>query len=278
MTQSRIIFLFRYLTYRDAKCAVFRDDRPALDEDGSFLWVFGDFPFDIFNCAPDLSGKNPQCLKGVRIGSTCHENAGFAVGAVVEFDIAACGDIRDSNVVRDAADKPVSLHSKERDPVFMEDLKRWMRGRAKDWRDDVMLVGIIERVDDIKNLSVSARKHLEGDEHLADPFARCSNTVARGVEIRLVIADGKLRVPILFASVPSHKLPHGVVESAGEVVDCIADYDREAVGDTLDKAYLDYWLSRLLIVLDAKSVRLPLYEGFELPFKVSNVMLRSVEF
>ena len=67
-----------------------------------------------------------------------------------------------------------------------------------------------------------------------------------------------------------------MVKGAPEVVDSIAYYDREHGGDAFNEANLNNWLAAHWIMLDAESVRLAQHKGFELPFKVRNVMLCSI--
>jgi hypothetical protein len=160
----------------------------------------------------------------------------------------------------------------------VKDLEGGVSGSAKNRTDGAVLVSNVKRIDQVKVLPAPSRKRLDFDERLFDPFAGRANALARGFVFRPVVTTGELKMAILRAVVPSDEPPHGVVESAAQIVDSVAYYDRELLRNAFNEANLNSWLTGFTVMLDAKSMRLARYEGFELPLKVSNVMLCATEF
>lgn len=243
--------------------------------------MLGDLSLCEVDDNPDGAGKSSQHLERVtRTGRHfVHEYARGAACILLKLDTPAGRDADQPNAagVSPAADEQVPHDQSHQLPLSIEHAHRRVRGRTEDGSNNSMLVGDIKHVDDIENFAFTSDVALEGSQQAPDPIARGLNALARTFEVDFAFAAGELKVLVLRAPVPTDQFPHHVVEGAAQIVDSIAYYDREGAGHGFNEADLNHWLSSASVIFDAESVRLALYEGLELPFKVRDMMLCSLE-
>jgi hypothetical protein len=201
-----------------------------------------------------------------------------AVGIAIEFNVAAGRDAHDRDDVADTADELVALHSNRGATIRVEDLKGGMGGSSEYRPDSAMLVGNVHFVKSREDFPFASGEGPCGDQQVNDPSAGGDYAPAPGFVIRSVISADKRQLLVLRAAIPSDKLPDQMVKNRPQIVDSVAYYDREGLRHLFNDTDLNNWLATMWVMLDPKSVRLAQHKGFELPFKVSNVMLCTSEF
>lgn len=204
------------------------------------------------------------------------EYARGAAGIILKLDPATFGNRKDRHDVG-TSNENISRHFDKGCSIFMERFKRRMASRAQDWPNEAMLVSVIQVADSDEHFAATAFKGLNGSKIIFNPLAWGIYSSARPFIVVPVGSADELQVLVKRSMVGLDQLPHQVVHGTPQVVNSVAYYDRERFRGSLNESNLDFWLSSHLVVLDGESVRLALYEGFELPFKIRDMVLCSIE-
>lgn len=146
-------------------------------------------------------------------------------------------------------------------------------GRPDDWRDNAVLVRVVEKLELVEPIAPATDKDLLSDEEVFHPLAGCFHSIARGFEVNPRIPCREFDVAILRALVDPDKPPCDVIQSGTKVVNSIASYQGDLGRQLLEKFNAGKNLSSFSVLLNGSTVRFVSDEGVELPFEVRDVML-----
>ncbi len=201
--------------------------------------------------------------------------AGGALGIIIKFERVPGWDVHDVGVFGtcggDAED--VSLHSKSRRTVRVENCERGMARGSDNGSDDGVLVRIVQSVEGIKSIALSSWENFKLDEKVFYPITGCFYSFARGFVVNPVISRDEAEVAILRAVVPSDDLPRQMIEGGTNIVDSVAYYEGEVLRRLAHEPDLDFWLSGFGIVVDHESVRFHSDVCREFGLKRADVMI-----
>ncbi|MBA3446244.1 MAG: hypothetical protein H0T56_01305 [Pseudaminobacter sp.] len=203
------------------------------------------------------------------------EYARGAIGIAVQFDRIPNWNVHDRRGVAHPANELIAGHSEAGFPFGIIDSEVGMPRSSQNGADGAVFVGDIHFVEAAEDFALPAGEGLKRNDEIPNPLAGGLDSIAPGFVIRSVIAARERQVLVLRAAVPPDQRPNHVVKGGAQIVNSVAYYDNEVIGGRFNESYLNKRLSGLRIILDAKSVRLARYKGFELPLKVGNVMLCS---
>lgn len=182
---------------------------------------------------------------------------GGALSIIIKFERVAGGDIHDVGVFGSCGGnaEDVSLHSNSRRAIRVENCERGVARGSDNGSDDSVLIRIVQIVEGIKSVALSAWENFESDEKVFYPITGCFYSFARGFEINPVISRDKAEVAILCAVVQPDGLPCHMVEGGTSIVDSIAYYEGETLRRLAHEPDSDYWLSGFGLVVNRKSMR-----------------------
>lgn len=238
--------------------------------------VGGNRVFSVFDNVGNVFPQTLKSFKNIPLESFSKEYAQGAICAIGELNLCPGGYIGYADKFFPANDG-VSSEGRFDDTTGPDDDQIRMFSGLQDGSDDPVLVTIVKSVEDMKGFSPSFREDLEKGQQFFDVRTGGFYPVA-GSRIRgPVFPYREFSISILFTVVPANEFPDNVVKDAPQVMDGIAYYDRDSIGEGIIQDDLDKYLASFFVIVDAASVRLAQYKRFELPFKISNVMLGSFE-
>lgn len=145
-------------------------------------------------------------------------------------------------------------------------------GRLEDWRDDGVLLCVVELREPVEGLPSTFRVNGEVDEEVDSVLPGCFYSFARGFEINPLVPGWKLRVPAP-RLVDAEQFPSGVIKGGSKVVDGIAQNEGQFGGQRGVEENLEKEGAVLFLLADAHSVTVVPSEVFKRQLEVADVMI-----
>lgn len=146
----------------------------------------------------------------------------------------------------------------------------------KDWRDDRMLISVVENVKGVEGFTGSIRVQREADEKVSSILSGCYHSSRRGFKIYPRAADGHFGMAVRCSTVELDKLPYQVVQHAPVIVDRVPQNQGQRVRNFSVNSDLNPNAPKvpiLTLTLDVRSVRAEINEVGEPIFEVSEVLV-----
>ena len=142
-----------------------------------------------------------------------------------------------------------------------------------------MLVHTVERVHGVEKFSVARWVCRKANNQILHRLRGCYHSTRRGFEIYPPRPNGELKMLVLFSAVKADQIPHGVIESAPEIVNGIPEYQWQIERQGLIDQQLNpnlKGLPVLTLTFDNRSVWAQFNPGLDFGLEVADVLLGPI--
>lgn len=196
---------------------------------------------------------------------------------VIKFDRTAVGDICDDCIGTSAPTDSAISHRHENPTIGVEDLELGNAACPDNGGDDRVLIRVVEKVDDIEQITSSAGECLAFFEQIPYFGAGCFYSFATGFKVGPIITSGKFEIAVLRAAVIANELPCHMIKGTPQIVDSIAYYQGEFSRHFFVEANPNGGFPGFWVGANANVVRISFDERFKLPLEVVDVMIGPLD-
>lgn len=248
-----------------------QDGQPGAGASRSIDDEFAELPQNVIN---GISKTQDRFIYGLKLEhiNIAEEYLDGRIGILVEFDRKAGAKAHDPSPAIWPHAKFVVCESRHNRTIWINDFHMADGSDAGSWSQNCVLVRVIEQMEAVNFLAPATWVCRETDEEFFRVGVGCFYSITRGFVILPSVTHRESGMAILCTAIDPDQFPRRMVKRRSEIMNRVAENQRELAWDLLAEANLNGHPASVRIAADAKSMGVALHKSIECDLQINDVM------